>query len=111
MKLISNLKGQLSHRKQTNNKKGTKSSIKIPDCCIEHTPTKSKKGGALLHIPKKLNYKNKQDLNINKDEKLKSVFIEVLSKSNKNTIIGFIYKHPKLTLAYLTQNFHSTPFR
>ena len=64
---------------------------------MEHTPTKSKKGGALLYISKKLNYKNKQDLNINKDEKLKSVFIEVLSKSNKNTIIGCIYKQTPKT--------------
>ena len=72
---------------------------------MEQTPTKSEKCGALLYISKKLNYKNRQDLNINEDEMLESVFIEVLSKSNKNTIIGCIYKHPKLALADVTQNF------
>ena len=66
---------------------------------MEHTPTKSEKGGALLYISKK----NRQDLNINKFELFESVFIEVLSKSNKNTIIGCIYKHP--VLVDFTQNF------
>ena len=68
-------------------------------------PTKSEKGGALLHISKQLIYKNRQDLNINKDEMLESVFIEVLSKSNKNTLIGCVYKQPKLALADFTQIF------
>ena len=35
---------------------------------------------------------------------LESVFSEVLSKSNKNTIIGCMNKHPKLVLAEFTQN-------
>ena len=42
---------------------------------MEQTPTKSEKCGALLYISKKLNYKNRQDLNINEDEMLESVFI------------------------------------
>ena len=58
-------------------KKESKSSIEIPDYYIEHTPANQKK--VVLYL---------QDLNINKDEMLESVFIEVLSKSNKNTIIG-----------------------
>ena len=36
---------------------------------------------------------------------LESIFIEVLSKPNKNTITGCIYKQPKLALADFTQNF------
>ena len=52
-----------------------------------------------------LNYINTQDLNIKKDEMLESLFIEVLLKSNKNTIIGCIYKYPKMALADFTQNF------
>ena len=64
---------------------------------MEHTPTKSEKSGALLYISKELNHKNRKDLNINKNEMLESVFIEVLSKSNKNTIIG-LYTN--------TQNLH-----
>ena len=36
-----------------------------------------------------------------------SVFIEVLSKSkpDKNTIVGCIYKHPKLTIPDFSQNY------
>ena len=52
-----------------------------------------------------LNYINTQDLNIKTDKMLESLFIEVLLKSNKNTIIGCIYKYPKMALADFTQNF------
>ena len=86
-------------------KKDQKNYLEISNYCIEHTPTKSEKGGALLYISKEFNYKNRQDLNIDKDEMLESVLIEVLSKSNKNSIIGCIYKHPKLALTDFTQNF------
>ena len=83
---------------ENENKTRPKNSTEIPDYCIEHTPTKSEKGGALLYIPKKLlNYINRHDLNINKDEMLESVFIDTISKSNKNTIIG---------LYTSTQNWH-----
>ena len=51
------------------------------------------------------NYIDRQDLNINKNEMLESVFIEFLSKSNKYTVIACVYKHPKLTLAGFNQNF------
>ena len=82
-------------------KKEPKNPFEIPDYCIEHTPTKSEKGG---YVSKK-NYIDRQDLNINKNEMLESVFIEFLSKSNKYTIIGCIYKYLKLTLAGFNQNF------
>ena len=73
-------------------------------------PTKSEKGGAPLHISKQLIYKNRQDLNINKDEMLESVFIEVLSKSNKNTLIGCV-QTTKTGTSRLYPKFHSTSFR
>ena len=86
-------------------KKDQRNSFEISNYCIEHIPTKSEKGGVLLYISKELNYKNRQDLNTDKDELLESVLIEVLSKSNKSSIIGCIYKHPKLALTDFTQNF------
>ena len=86
-------------------KKDQRNSFEISNYCIEHKPTKSEKGGALLYVSKELNYKNRQDLNTDKDELLESVLIEVLSKSNKSSIIGCIYKHPKLALTDFTQNF------
>ena len=63
--------------------------IDIPGYNIEHTPTKSDKSGALLYIPKELNYKNRNDLKLYKGKNLESVFIEVLSKFGKSTIIGY----------------------
>ena len=61
--------------------------INIPGYNTEHAPTKSDKVGALLYISKELNYKSRNDLKLNKDKNLASVFIEILSKSDKNIII------------------------
>ena len=49
--------------------------INISGYSIEHTPTKSNKGGALLYISKDLNYKSRNDLKLYKDKNLESVFI------------------------------------
>ena len=56
--------------------------------------TKSSNGGALLYINNGINYKLRPDLNINKDKKLESIFIEILTKNSKNILIGCNYKHP-----------------
>ena len=79
--------------------------INIPGYSIEYTPTKSNKGEALLYISKDLNYKSRNNLKFYKDKNLKSVFIEVLSKSDKNTIIGCIYKHPNLAIQEFMDTF------
>ena len=65
-------------------KKDPMNNINIPGYNIEHTPTK------LPAISKELNYKSRNDLKLHKDKNLESVFIEVLSKSDKNTVIGCI---------------------
>ena len=57
-------------------------------------PTKSANGGTLLYIKNGINYKLRPDLNINKDKVLESIFIEILTKSSKNSLIGCIYRHP-----------------
>ena len=49
-----------------------------------------------------MNYKTRNDQNIYKEKLQESIFIEVLSESNKNTAVGCIYKHPGLT----TQKFN-----
>ena len=79
--------------------------IKIPDYSTEHMPTKWNKGGALLYISKDLNYKSRNNLKLYKDKNLESAFIEVLSKSDKNTIIGCIYKHPNLAIQEFMDTF------
>ena len=61
-------------------------------------PTKANKGGVFLYISNKLNYKAKNKLQINIDKKPASIFIEVLSKSQKNLVISCIYKHPNLAV-------------
>ena len=67
-------------------KKDSVNSIELPNYNIEHTPTESDEGGALLYISKEINYKTRDDLKIYKKKLLESKFIEVLSGSNKNTI-------------------------
>ena len=84
------------------NQKDPVNSIEIPNYSIEHTPTESDKGGALLYISNEINYKTRNDLQIYKEKLLESKFIKVLSGSNKNTVVGCIYKHPGLT----TQDFN-----
>ena len=71
-------------------KKDSINNINIPGYNPEPAPTKSDKGGAFLYISKYLNYKSRNDLKLYKDKNLESVFIEVLSKSDKKTVIGRI---------------------
>ena len=62
------------------------SDITIPNYTIEHTPTESGKGGALLYISLDHNYKVRKDLNIYKSKELESLFIEVINKTGKKTV-------------------------
>ena len=39
------------------------------------------------------------------DKTLESVFVEIISKVQKNTITGCIYKHPKLAISDFTNAF------
>lgn len=72
--------------------------ISIPDYNIEHTTTESSNGGALLYIAKNISYKPRQDLLLYKSKELESVFIEIITKGQKekNIIVGCIYKHPHM---------------
>ena len=51
-------------------------------------PTKANKGGALLYRSNELNFKVTNDLQIHKDKILESIFIEVISKSQKNVFVN-----------------------
>ena len=77
-------------------------SIELFDYNIEHTPTKSDQGGALLFISKLLNYKNINNLKIYQGKTLESVFVKIMSKTQINTIVGCIYEHPKLSISDFT---------
>ena len=62
----------------------------------EYTPTESSKGGALLYIDKNLKYRSRSDLTLYKSKKIESFFIEIIELKKKNTIVGCIYKYPKV---------------
>ena len=58
------------------------------------TPTESNKGGVLLYVADRINFKPRNDLKIYKSKELESAFIEVINKNEANSIVGVIYKHP-----------------
>ena len=68
-------------------------SINLPNYQYEHTPTEANKGGTLIYVSDKLNYKPRKDLEIYESKNLESTFIEIINPKGKNTIIGCIYKH------------------
>lgn len=55
-------------------------------------PAKANKGGALLFISNELNYNVKNSWEIYQDKNLESIFIDVISKSQKNKDVDCIYK-------------------
>ena len=59
----------------------------------------------LFSIYQDSNYKSRNDLKLYKNKNPESVFIKVLSKSDKNTIIGCIYKHPNLAIQEFMDTF------
>ena len=65
----------------------------------EFTPTQTTAGGTLLYIANHLSYKFRNDLNIYKKNELKSTFIEIISPTNSNIIVGVIYRHASMDLS------------
>ena len=61
---------------------------------VEGTPTDARCSSALLYINKSINYKLRKDLKIHKSKEVESIFIEIINKKERNTIIGCIYRHP-----------------
>ena len=67
--------------------------IDLPNYEKEYTPTEASKGGTLLYISNKLNYKPRKDLEVYEPKKLESTFVEIINTTGKNFIVGCIYKH------------------
>ena len=67
--------------------------ISIPSYDYEHTSTEANKGGTLIYISNKHNYKPRPDLEIYESKRIESTFVEIVNPNGKNTIIGTIYKH------------------
>ena len=74
-----------------------------------HTPTEAVKGGALVYISNKYNTKLRSDLNeiMYKSKELESIFIEIVNKNKKNTIIGCICCHPTMEIKEFNDKFFS----
>ena len=79
----------------------------LPHYSIEHTPTDSSAGGALLYISNHLAYKPRNDLTkkLYKAKELESIFIELIYKRKKNIVIGCIYKHPPMSIEEFNKYF------
>ena len=60
---------------------------------LEHTPTEVSCGGTFICVKNKLNYISRKDLNIYEKNELEPTFIEILTSSGKNIIVGCIYRH------------------
>ena len=61
---------------------------------IEHCTTAVINGGVLLYIRENIIYKLRKDLKIYKSKYLESIFLEETNQSDKNIIVGCIYRHP-----------------
>ena len=81
--------------------------INLQNYNIQHTPTESNKGGSLLYTSTDLSYKTRNDLKMYKSKELESIFIEIINKKGKNTIVSCIYKHPKLAIDEFNNHFLS----
>ena len=67
--------------------------IELKEYNIEHTPTEASKGGTLLYISDKYEYKLRKDLEIYIPKEIESTFIEILKPKSQNCIFGCIYRH------------------
>ena len=88
---------------ETKLRKGSESTkcIDIPNYHCEHTPTEANKGGTLIYISNKLNYKPRTDLQI-----YEKTFIEIINAKGKNTIVGCVYKHHNISQEEFMDSFN-----
>ena len=82
--------------------------IDIPNYNIEHCPTEGPNGGALIYIKNDIIYKVRNNLKIYQNEKLESVFIEMINSNNRNIIVGCVYSHPSMEVNEFNSLFLNT---
>ena len=63
---------------------------------MPHKYTEAEKGGTILYISDKLNFKPRKDLEIYAKKDLESCFVEIINKKTSNEIVGVIYRHPNM---------------
>ena len=73
---------------------------------IEHTPTESSAGSALLlYIDKKYSYQPRNDLNIYKSSHLESIFVEITLLKRSNIIFGCIYRDSSMEICTFNDHY------
>lgn len=74
---------------------------------VEHTPTESSAGGALLYISNRFSYTLRSDLSqlLYSPGDLESVFVEISFSRKSNIIVGCIYRHPGMSIATFNSDF------
>ena len=77
----------------------------LNDYVIEHTPTESSAGGALLYISKKYSYQPRSGLNIYKPGHLEPIFVEIILPKRLDIIIGCIYRHPSMDICNFNDHY------
>ena len=53
-------------------------------------PTKATKGGVLIYVKNGISFIPRNDLDIQKDKKLESCFIEIQNSNQHNSIVGVV---------------------
>ena len=66
--------------------------------------TEAEKGGTILYVSNKLNFKPRKDLEIYEKKELESCFVEIINKKSSNDIVGVIYRHPNLDPSIFIDN-------
>ena len=59
-------------------------------------PTKATKGGVLMYIKNGISFVPREDLDICKDKKLESCFVELHNVNHQKSIVGVVYRHPTM---------------
>ena len=71
------------------------------------TPSEASKGGVLLYVSKKHDFKPRNDLNIYEAKMLESSFIEIINQKKSNDVIGIVYRHPSMCADSFNANYIS----
>ena len=69
------------------------------------TPTEAGKGGVFIYIKNGIDCKPRNDLNIYKPKEQESYFIETMNPLGKNSIIGNIYRHPRMDTSLFNEEY------
>ena len=55
-------------------------------------------GGVGMYVSKQLQYKTRNDISINVENRIETSFIEICTSKGKNVIVGTIYRPPNNTI-------------